>query len=419
MSPDRRRNRAVRWGVPIAAAAVVVAAAGAGPVIAAVQGDPVLPSRTAEQLLADLMRNSESGTLPPLSGTVVETASLGLPVLPGLSGSGSGSGTASPLNLLAGVNQVKVWYGGEGRMRLALPGRMSETDLIVNGDQAWLWESATNTATRLNVPPEAARHDREDRETGEDRKGGEHGEDGKGTDGHGPSPLPTGLTPQEAAREVLARVDDSTAVSVTNTERVADRAAYQLVIAPKDESSLVREIRLAVDGETLVPLRVQILADGSAEPAFEVGFTSVTFTPPAPEMFAFTPPAGAKVTESTIGGERPEEQGKAPDEGRERPEGVKRIGEGWTTIVSVPMSEQELLDSARPGGEGRNGDPGEAQNAQEIIKSVLQQARPVTGEWGSGKIIETKLVSVLITDDGRVLAGAVTPEALIKAAGTK
>src|SRR4051794_19581905 len=142
----QKKTRAVRWGVPIAVVAVVAAAAGTGPVIAAVQGEPSLPDRTAEQLLADVARSSQTGKVPPMSGTVVETASLGLPTLPGVSSAGS-----SPLALLSGSHQLKVWYGDAGRIRLMLPGEMSETDLVVNGDQAWLWDSAAGTATRLKT----------------------------------------------------------------------------------------------------------------------------------------------------------------------------------------------------------------------------------------------------------------------------
>ena len=50
---------------------------------------------------------------------------------------------------------------------------------------------------------------------------------------------------------------------------------------------------------------------------------------------------------------------------------------------------------------------------------MLKTATPVSGTWGSGKLIQTKLVTALLTDDGRLLVGAVTPEELTKAAGTK
>ena len=42
----------------------------------------------------------------------------------------------SPLALLSGSHEVKVWYGGADKIRVAMPTQMGETNLIVNGDQA-------------------------------------------------------------------------------------------------------------------------------------------------------------------------------------------------------------------------------------------------------------------------------------------
>ncbi|MBO4274656.1 DUF2092 domain-containing protein, partial [Microbispora triticiradicis] len=134
----------MRWGIPVAAVAVVAAAVGAGPVIASVGGEPSLPGRTAEQLLADVARTWQHGPMPQMSGTIVETASLGLPTLPGLSGPGPSG--ATPMSLLSGSHQLKIWYAGENRFRIMLPGEMSETDLIADGDKVWLWDSAANKA---------------------------------------------------------------------------------------------------------------------------------------------------------------------------------------------------------------------------------------------------------------------------------
>ncbi|MFI7058510.1 outer membrane lipoprotein carrier protein LolA [Streptosporangium canum] len=381
MSEQTRRGRAVRWGVPIATVALVAGAIGAGPVIAAVQGDPVLPERTAAQLLADAVQATESG-VKPMSGTVMQTASLGLPGLPEVAGMGG----TSPAALLAGSHELKVWYGGEDRFRFALPGRMSETDLIVNGDQAWLWESETNKATRLKGAGQAGpEHDRA---------------------------LPAATTPQQVADEMLKRADAATAVSVSNTEKVAGRPAYQLVLTPKDGSSLVKEVKLALDGETFVPLRVQVYAKSAAEPAFEVGFTSVTFTPPAPDNFTFTPPAGAKVEEKSLA-----DLGRGPEAGQERAEALKgeitTVGEGWTTVAVLPFSARDLTGPAQQGGR-----PG-GQDATAVADALLKSAKQVSGAWGSGKVIQTKLVSALLTDDGRLLVGAVTPEKLTEAAGRR
>ncbi|WP_433256545.1 LolA family protein [Streptosporangium sp. CA-135522] len=385
MSERTRRGRVVRWGVPIATIAVVAGAIGAGPVIAAVQGEPALPQRTAQQLLADATRAAESG-LKPMSGTVMQTASLGLPALPGMAG-------ASPAALLAGSHELKVWYGGADRVRFALPGRMSETDLIINGGQVWLWDSQAHKATRIKGAPT------------EDPAGARLTRDHTAA-------LPSATTPQQLAEEALKRADADTVVSVSNTERVADRPAYQLVLAPKDGSSLVKEIRLALDGETLIPLRVQIYAKSAAEPAFEVGFTSVTFTPPAEDNFAFTPPAGAKVEEKSL-----TDLGRDPQAGQERAEElkseVKTVGKGWTTVAILPFSLDDLKDQARSQPEGRPA----GQDATAITDTLLKAAKPVSGTWGSGRVIQTKLVSALLTDDGRLLVGAVTPDKLTEAAG--
>ncbi|WP_343953325.1 DUF2092 domain-containing protein [Nonomuraea longicatena] len=369
----------MRWGVPIAAAAVIGAAVGAGPVIAAVSGAPALPERTAQQLLADAAAAASSKGPLPMSGTVQLTASLGLPALPSQEGMG-----ASPLSLLSGSHEAKVWYGDKGRMRIALPGQMSETNVIVNGDQSWFWESGTNTATRI-------------RSTGE----ADHGR---------PETPASAVTPHEAAAQALAKVDADTAVSVTNTAEVAGRAAYQLVLTPKPSASLVREVRVAIDGEKFMPLQVQVYAKGSAEPAFQVGFTEVTFTPPADENFTFTPPSGAKVKEQDFS-ELKKSFGPKDGEAaaQEAAKESKVVGKGWTSVVVMPFK----LDQA-----AEQGDQKQAQG-QAVTDAVLGAATPVSGTWGSGKLLKTKLVSALLTDDGRLLAGAVAPDELFKAAGIR
>ncbi|SEH03217.1 Outer membrane lipoprotein-sorting protein [Nonomuraea solani] len=392
-----RRGTFVRWGVPIAAAAVIGAAIGAGPVIAAVSGEPVLPERSAQQLLADAAAaTGKAGGIPPMSGTVQQTASLGLPALPQ-------TGEASPLSLLSGSHEVKVWYGAEDKVRVAMPTQLNETNLIVNGGQGWYWESATNTATKLTIKP------------------------GTGEKHTTPTPQPSDLTPPQVAERLLAGVDEHTSIRVINTAEVAGRPVYQLVVAPKAEGSLVQEVRIALDGETYVPLQVQVYAKGSAEPAFQVGFTQVTFTPPAPENFTFTPPPGAKVEEKTLGGEELSEQSGHTVDRAEKAKDVagrlKVVGDGWASVAVVPFSLSDLTaeQAAKPEESGRRfggGEGGDADPAA-LAETVLKSATPVSGTWGSGKLIKTKLVTALLTDDGRLLVGAVTPEEITKAAGIK
>ncbi|MFC7383271.1 LolA family protein [Sphaerisporangium rhizosphaerae] len=386
----------MRWGVPIAAVVVVGAAVGTGPVIAAVQGDPALPERTAQQLLAEVAKNASRAEPPAMSGTVVETASLGLPALPATTGVSS-----SPFALLSGSHTLKVWYGGDDRVRLALPGQMSETDLISTGHgEAWLWQSGTNTATRYKLDGPAGAHAIPT-----------------------PSVLPTARTPEDLAGELLKAAGQDTAVGVENGQHVAGRAAYQLVLTPKVATSLVGKVTVALDGETYIPLRVQVYAKGTAEPAFEVGFTQVAFTTPAPENFAFTPPAGAKVEDKTFGagdGGPGDEVMATAKAGQQAKAGARTHGTGWGTIAELPFSPENLAPStpstpSKRLGAGKFGDT----DPSKLADSLLKSAKRVSGPWGSGRVIESKLVSALLTDDGRLLIGAVTPEALTEAAGRR
>ena len=262
-----RFTRRTRWAVPAAA----VTAAGlviAGSLLAsAAQAAPVLPARGTAQLLADVAGNYK---LPAsLSGVIEETASLGLPQLPESDGGSSG------YSLLAGSHTFSVWYAGPAHVRIAVPAQFGETDLRQDGRQVWLWDSTTDTATRIVLPASA----------------GPHAAAGSVSSASATfSP-----TPQQAARMVLAAVGPTTTVSVQQNVMVAGQAAYQLALAPKASGSLVSQVRIAIDARGYLPLRVQVFARGAASPAYQVGFTSLSLARPAASNFAFTPPPGAKV----------------------------------------------------------------------------------------------------------------------------
>jgi hypothetical protein len=50
-----------------------------------------------------------------------------------------------------------------------------------------------------------------------------------------------------------------------------------------------------------------------------------------------------------------------------------------------------------------------------MFQAFLQSATPVSGPWGSGRLMQTSLISMLVTSNGRVLIGAVTPDVLYRA----
>jgi outer membrane lipoprotein-sorting protein len=348
------RRPALRWLVPGVAAALVLGGGAAASAIAT-SDDPDLPPRTAAELLVDL----QTAQIGAVSGTVVMTADLGLPAM--FEGNGE-HGSADLGSLWAGSNTLRVWYDGPERVRVALLGTLSQSDIIRNGQDLWIWESSENKASHWTLP------------------------EGLATD-PGEAALHPPLTPQEAADKALAAIEPSTAVSTDETTRVAGRDAYELVLAPRDQDSLISEIRLAIDAEHSLPLQVQVYGDG-VDPAFKVGFTQISFATPDPEQFEFNPPPGGTVAEQELFN-----PGFA---GIGMPQATV-VGEGWTSVLVARL----------PAGDER----------LEEMLGFLALLPSVSGDWGSGHAISTELFSVLVTDDGRVLAGAVTQERLAEAAG--
>ncbi|MFJ9609172.1 outer membrane lipoprotein carrier protein LolA [Kitasatospora sp. NPDC101176] len=411
-----RRRTAIRAGVPLAIAAVIATGIGLVPALAA-DSPPDLPTLTAEQVVAKAL-GSEAQTL---SGTVSVSTDLGLPTqllgaaaggIGAAAGRGGGDSSAADpqaklLGLLGGDQTLRIAVDGPDRQRVDLMENMSGYTVVHNGDQAWAWDSTTNTA--LHLTGQAARH-------------------AAGTGGAHPGAPLTGVptTPQEAARQFLTGSAGTTAVTVSGTANVAGQKAYQLSVKPTQSGSTVAEVRISVAAENGVPLAVVVKGvDGST--VLDVRFTDVSFAKPAGKTFDFTVPKGAKVTEEKAGGgsapgaggEDAAGKGRAGGENAGKGEagrghdGVNVVGEGWTAVVSAKLPDGTVeapKTDGKQGKQGKHGDRGPALNPQALVKSL---GKPVNG----GTLISTKVVNVLVTDDGRVFAGAVTLPVLQHAAG--
>ena len=68
------------------------------------------------------------------------------------------------------------------------------------------------------------------------------------------------------------------------------------------------------------------------------------------------------------------------------------------------------LPDAKPDEQGASGEGPD-------LQAYLAQLPEVSGSWGSGRLLTGTAFSVVITDDGRVAAGAVGPELLSDALG--
>ena len=369
------RLRALRWSAPaVAVAAIAVTASG----VLTANAKPPLPARTAAQLLVDLQNARVDG----LSGTIVQNAKLGLPQLPQV---GNGVGDTSLTSLLAGSHTLRLWSAGTDKQRLALLGGLGESDVIHNGQDVWMWTSETKSATHYVLPATVG-------------------------DTKPEMPAPAGMTPQQAAAAALKAIDPTTVVSTDGTASVAGRSAYELVLAPRDSRSLIGQLRLAVDAETHIPLRVRAYAKGNTgSPAYEVGFTRISMTTPGDEEFHFTPPPGTTVTEgSNPAGNHADTPGTAGSKTGTKNAAQRTIGTGWTAVAVIPDVKLPAAGSESPSSRS---------TTTGGLTAILGRLPRVSGSWGSGRLLTGNMFSALVTDDGRLLIGAVSPDVLYQAAG--
>jgi outer membrane lipoprotein-sorting protein len=385
------RRKAARYVVPVAVVGVAAATIGLVPALAD-SGDPSLPKITAEQLIEKIARSD----VQQLSGTVKVSTDLGLPSLGGLESGmlsgvtkGSGGSSADPqsklMELASGTHTVRVAADGPDKAKVSVLENAAEYSIIHNGNDVWAYDSKSNEVYHSTAP--AA-------EKGQEKA---------------PKDVPT--TPKQLADEALKSVDDTTSVTVDGTAQVAGRDAYKLLIKPKQSGSTVGAITVAVDAKTGVPLKFTLVPTSGGAAVVDAGFTQVAFAKPAASTFDFTPPKGAKVTEGkdSKGKDSKGKDSKAPESAPSRGDlgkgldGLKTVGKGWSTIAEFDT-----------GGQGMpSGSSSEGGNVSGFLNSLGDH---VKGTFGSGTVFSTRLVNALITDDGKVYAGAVTKDALVKAA---
>lgn len=397
---DRPR---LRWAAP--AAGLTLALAGTALVSTQAGAQTELAPKTAQQLLVEVRQAGQDladgkPSAAGMSGTVVQTSEPGLPDLAGLLG---GGGSSSDLaSTVTGTHTWRVWYAGPERVRLALVGDASESDVIRNGDQVWVWSSESKTATKYALDDERT---------------------GDADPSALPVPLPSGsptalaVTPSQWADQVLDAVGPSTEVGAPRQVTVAGRSAYELTLVPRTPGTLVAAVKIALDGEHKVPLRLQVLSTEVSEPAIDVAFTSVDFNVPEARQFEFTPPPGTTVKDGDLPGVDGDKADPAPsakaspapsggsavDPTGTRP-GPRMVGADWSTVLVgvMPTEETPGSPSASPNSE-QGPVPAE-------LSALLRSLPAESGPWGSGRVLRGTLFTLVIADDGRFAVGAVEPQ---------
>jgi outer membrane lipoprotein-sorting protein len=337
---------------------------------------PTLPERTA----AEVAELAASPHPQPRMGLLELRTSLGL----GDFGTATGESGGSLVGLAAGTNDARLWEDGD-RRRIALLEELGETDWYRTGDVTYVWHSRRSRVTKVATPTELSTA------TGLITS----------LAGGGTLESPDGM----AARFLGLRAQ-STRLVLHDPTYVADRPVYQLGLIPETPNSLVTEVTIGVDAATGLPLRVQVNTR-SGTVAIDSKFTSIKYKRPAASNFDFRPPPEATVTDgATVSREPDYSDDWQKERDRERAledvqsvTGVNEtllrlatVGDGWNEVVAVSGLSFWRMDDL-----GRT-------------------AKTVTGPYGTGQLLETPVFSVLILPNGRIVAGAVTPEGLEPAA---
>jgi outer membrane lipoprotein-sorting protein len=316
---------------------------------------PELPPVTAEALVSSVLTAKPAA----FGGTVELDNNLGLPALPGLPQAANGTSTA------------RIWSDGTGKARAQVPSASGERTFVADGTTFWSWDSSDKTVTKAAE--------------GAERK---------------PAAPDATTDPTAAATQAIEKLRTTSEVSVDGTAEVAGRPAYDLVLTPAPtERTLLREVRIAVDSQTRMPLQLTVLANGSSDPALQLGFSDLTFGTQDASLFTFTPPPGSTVTGPSAGDKPAKPEGLPA--GAAKPTAV---GDGWDTVLLASMPKP---DTAAPQQPGRGG-----------AADLSSLGTPVSGTWGSGRLVTTAVASAIITDDGRIAIGAV-PEQVLTAALSK
>lgn len=399
-----------RW----APALIVPAVIAAGAIAVPLQANAVdLPDLTPQQVML-LM----DGEITGFSGTIVKTSELGLPPLEMSSMMSEDmvaemeekmpegfeefvpslieqNAITQAVELIAGTHKIRI-YASEIGMRVQILDPMSQRDLIINETELWIYDARNATAMTAAIDYELSEADKAEFEA-EARAAVEEYS----------AQLQLDLSnPEAVADYLMEKIGKTTEVAVGKDHMIAGRTAYQLIAQPNAQNSLIESVVVSVDSETGMALDVKVYSVEQEEPAFHVGFESISFETPDASLFSFTPPAGTTVealelpaelkselealegefeakeyTEADLEAKKAELEAKYANE--PKPE---LIGEGWESVIFLPAMPQDV--------------PMEMMET-ELFADLLTQVE-------GGKVFSTPILNVLVTDSGEVYLGAVT-----------
>lgn len=358
---DRGRAAAPRWAAVGALVAVLVS-------LPAVVG--ALPVRDAEVSASDLRAAVLASGSVGYSGYAESAGGLSLPVTDQLT---------SVADLFSDRTTMRVWWRGPTDHRVDVVTTAGETGVHRDRRGSWTWEYERATATRSAASPLEL-------------------------------PAAPDLLPPALGRRVLSEAGDAE-LSRIGARRVAGRDALGLRLEPAEPAASVRRVDVWVDGDSGLPLQVEVVAKGADRPTLDTRFLDLELARPSAEVTRFRPPPGATVREGRQAevlreaGDRvrlvslPAELAGLPRRVIEgAPEGIGLYGSGVTLLAVAPV-------------------PRELANA---LEDTLAQSPDAVVDDAGARIAAGPVGLMLVDPPGRgryVLTGTVTLDALVTAAG--
>jgi outer membrane lipoprotein-sorting protein len=239
----RARGAALRWSAVGALVAVLVALPSLLRALPAADSDV-----SAADLHADVLASDTVG----FSGYAVSAGGLSLPVTDQLT---------SVADLFSDRTTMRAWWRGPADNRVDVVTPAGETGTHRNPAGTWTWDYETATATRTTLRPLAL-------------------------------PAPADLLPSALGRRLLSEAADEELTRV-GARRVAGRDGLGLRLTPADPASSVGRVDVWVDGDSGLPLQVEVYAADAGRPALDTRFLDLELAVPGPEVTAFSPPPGA------------------------------------------------------------------------------------------------------------------------------
>jgi len=286
---------------------LVVTGVTVGLVEARAQGEPRLAATTPARLLADMAQHAGDATV--ISGGVTwKNDVLGFSML------SFGNRGPGDLTALLSSGRGRVWVQ-DGKARLEIQGSLGDTTIVGDPTGMWVYTSASNTATEYALPA--------------DRKP-DRAEQGGGT-----ASQPAVADPVQAIDDFIQKLAPAAALAVSEQVTVAGQSCYVLSLTPRATNTVFGSVKVAIDGTTYLPLKVDIYAKGVTEPVFTAGFTSVSYARAADDIFAFTPPPTAKVEHKmlTLPAALTERMDVDPSLGPDAAEGPMPVSPGHTPLT--------------------------------------------------------------------------------------